>query len=82
MKITSFDRQNLKILRIEMDAALKTIGDKYGIMIRLGNISFLSESFKGKIEAFMIERREGLSDQEMRFLAGLKSDGYKFGFRE
>jgi len=39
-KMTSFTNPNLDLLRTEMDAALKAIGDKYGITMDTGNIRY------------------------------------------
>ncbi len=50
MTIKEFDKTNLKNLRADVDAAMGNIASKYGIAIRLGNISFLPEKATGKVE--------------------------------
>jgi len=39
-KITDFNKQNLKMLREELNAALKAVADKYEINIHVGNMTF------------------------------------------
>lgn len=51
MTIQTFDRSNLKTMRAEMDAALKTISEKYGVNFELGNIKFSSNEFSLKLSA-------------------------------
>lgn len=49
--ITKFDKEALKLLRIDIEAALAPIRDKYGLTdLHLGNISYNEYSFRGKIE--------------------------------
>lgn len=50
-KIQSFDKQTCRVLRDEIDAALKTIADKYSISLSIGNISFNAETFRTRLEA-------------------------------
>ncbi len=42
MTINAFDNSNLVALRSEINAALKAVGDKYGISIQAGNASYKS----------------------------------------
>ena len=58
-KITQFDKTNLKIIRQELDAALKTVGDKYGMNFRIGNIGYTHDSFKAKIESTLNDAKTG-----------------------
>ena len=51
MKITEFNRNNIKALRIEMDEALQTISKKYGIQIETGNASFSGNEVTFKVKA-------------------------------
>lgn len=50
MKITKFDKQNLQIVRKEVDIALKAISDKYGINLTIGNMSYADGRFTTKLE--------------------------------
>ena len=51
MKIEKFDKNVFKTLRPEIQAALDTIKDKFGVTIKLGNINFTGNEFTGKIIA-------------------------------
>lgn len=50
-KINTFDKQNLKSVRIDIDAALKTVADKYGIKLSIGTIRFDGNQFNTKLSA-------------------------------
>ena len=49
-KITTFDNNNLKGLRVEMDLALRAISNKYGITIKTGNASFSGNECTFKVK--------------------------------
>lgn len=51
MKISSFDRNTVKNLRNDIDAALATLSKKYGIEISAGNASFTSSNVTYKVQA-------------------------------
>jgi hypothetical protein len=48
--IKQFDRNNLKVLRADIDAALKAVGEKHGIVLTCGNASFLPTTATLKVE--------------------------------
>ena len=48
--ITTFDKNNLKGLRIEMDCVLRELSLKYGITIKTGNASFSSNECTFKVK--------------------------------
>lgn len=52
--IKQFDKVNLKVIRKDIDAALKEVMQKHGIDLSIGNISFSSGKFTtrltGKVE--------------------------------
>lgn len=50
-KFTSFDRQNLKALRSEMQAVLEKYGVKSGLEINVGNMSFDDAEVSIKVKA-------------------------------
>ncbi len=50
-KITSFNKQNLKALRPEIQAVLDMIKDEYGVKFEIGNIRFSSDEFTCKLTA-------------------------------
>ena len=49
-RITTFDNNNLKGLRVEMDLALRAISNKYGITIKAGNASFSGNECTFKVK--------------------------------
>lgn len=51
MKITTFDKATLKLLRAEMDEALAHVAAKRGITLRVGNMSYTAGTFTAKVEA-------------------------------
>ena len=53
-KITQFDRQSLRALRVDLDSAMASIASKYGIELSAGNISFTSETATIKVDAGII----------------------------
>lgn len=52
MEIETFDQKNLRLLRTEIDNALKSIADKYNIQIKAGNASYSSS---GETATFKLE---------------------------
>lgn len=54
MTINSFDEQNLTLIKADIDAAMKAIEAKHGIMLKLGGISFNTTSFNAKINAVLV----------------------------
>lgn len=51
MTIQNFDRQNLKQLRADMDAALAAVQAKHGITITMGSMRFSADRVTCKVEA-------------------------------
>lgn len=54
MKIKSIDRQTLKMLRPELEQALKALGEKYGLAFTAGNGSFGGDAGSMKININVI----------------------------
>lgn len=54
-KINQFDRQSLRALRADLDSAMATIANKYGIQLNAGNISFTSDTATIKVAAGIIK---------------------------
>lgn len=50
MKIKQFDVPTLKALRVEIDQALKAVGEKFDITLRAGNGSYTPETAHFKLE--------------------------------
>lgn len=49
-KVTTFNRQNIRQINAEMEAALKAIANKYGVEVNLGSIRFTGANFTTKIQ--------------------------------
>lgn len=62
MPIASFDKQNLKTIRADLDAALKSVEDKHGMKLSIGNIRFQSNSFKTSLTALLGEAATASSE--------------------
>lgn len=58
MNIKKFDKQNVNILREEINENLKAIGEKYGLELHLGNIRYSEEDFSGKLEVKVAKTEE------------------------
>lgn len=50
MTITQFDKSNIRALRIELNAAMQSVSDKYGVKIHAGNASFSSNEVTFKVK--------------------------------
>lgn len=57
MKTTKFTRDSLGEIRNDLMVAIKSVGDKYGIDLRIGSISFDSCSFKGNLKGSVIDEK-------------------------
>ena len=49
MKITSINRESLRLINNEIDKAIQAVGDKYGISIKTGNASFSPDTATTKV---------------------------------
>ena len=65
MPITSFDTTNLKIVRADLDAALKSVAEKHGMKLSVGNIKYSSDNFKVSLIG-LIGEAAGASDDTGR----------------
>ena len=81
--IKEFDKTNLKSIRLEIDRALASVGEKLGISLKTGNISYSSEAFHTKLEAFVVTKdASGKSPVEIKMMQELKKYGFMFGVDE
>lgn len=51
MKIETFNKENLRALRIAIDKALQTVNEEFGVKLNAANISFSQSSAKITLEA-------------------------------
>ena len=49
-KVTSFNRQNIRQINSELEAALKQVAEKYGLEVKLGNTRFSVDNFTTKVQ--------------------------------
>lgn len=79
-KLKQFDKPALKALRQEINAALESVAKKNGITLRLGNISYSSDTFRGKLEATIVTKDASgatLSKEQLDFQKNAKLLGFK-----
>lgn len=50
-KITAFTKQNLPLIRADIDGALAALEAKWGVSFKMGNITFGEKQFSGKLIA-------------------------------
>jgi hypothetical protein len=49
MTITQFNKSNIKALRVDLNEAMQSLSDKYGVKIHAGNASFSSNEVTFKV---------------------------------
>lgn len=70
MKITEFNRQNLKEMRAEINKALAPLSDKYGVVFGTGNIRFTRDEFTVKLTVGTVNEGAPAQGKEVKdFLA-------------
>lgn len=80
-KDTSIGKPFLRTIREEMNAALKSIADKHGLVMVVGKISYDTNSFKATVEAMLANKPEmkGVRPEEVPYFQGLQRDGHLYG---
>ena len=68
-----FNRSNLREIRADLETALKFVGEKHGISFDIGNISFMPENFRCKIEARTLTAKKSAPSG-----SGVVANGTKF----
>ncbi len=53
-KVTNFTRDNLRNIQTAINAALKEVGDQYGISLKAGGGSFTDSSFTTKVTGAVV----------------------------
>jgi len=64
-KSMKIDRANMENLRIEIEAALKTLGDKHGLIFKLGTGRYEVSGTGGRFTELTINQRSGDSDLDV-----------------
>jgi|GEM_PF-3201738 len=72
-------RDNLRVLRIEMNRALKSVGDKYNVEINAGNVSFTDKNASFKLQVALINE-DGIA--ETKEVQDFKAYSFSHGLPE
>lgn len=76
MKINQFDRTNLRAINEDIQSALKSVAEKYGINFRYKGTSFSANNATFKIEGSVISETGIVETKERR---DFKLFGYNYG---
>jgi hypothetical protein len=76
--ISSFDSNNLKQLRTEIDAALKTVQQKYGVRLSIGTISYDGVKATSRLTMIAVGDPTTAADPKATMLAKAQSDFNKY----
>jgi len=76
MKITEFNKTNLKTLRADIDAALAKVAADHGIDLQLGKISFDATSFSAPLKATVADLPLEKTKAGAQFLLYCKEYGF------
>lgn len=60
-KVKQFDKAFFKMIRAEVDAALKPLADKHGISLHMANVSFTNQTFTAKVEGAIVDSATGVA---------------------
>lgn len=50
-----FGKQNIKLLRDDIEDALKKLQEKHSVLMQLGNITFMDSKFTSRLNGILIE---------------------------
>jgi len=84
VELERFSKNVFKTMRTNIQFDLDKIADKYGISLRLGNISYQNYSFTSKIEGKILKGSANIEKEEFAKLAseyGFKPEDYGATFR-
>jgi hypothetical protein len=86
--INGFDRSNLSQLRLELEKALQTVGNQYGIVFGIGSIRFDEKTFTSKLSAAITSKTASNSSnarvdvRDVMYAEAVKKYGYRYGVAE
>lgn len=81
-KIESFDRTNLRMLRVEIDGAIADVLAKHGLKVNVGNISYSGQEFTTKVTVNVpgaVSRKDQQAESAFKMYAsmeGLKAEDF------
>jgi hypothetical protein len=79
-KVTTFNRQNIRQINAEMEAALTAIANKYGVDVKLGNTRFTGDNFTTKVQVATVGEsgitmsKEATDFDRYKTILGIKMD--------
>ena len=62
--MNDFNKQNLKVIRVAINTALREVEQAHGIKLNLGNISFDETTFRTKLEASIVNEAGIVEDRQ------------------
>lgn len=74
IKIAEFNKFTLRILRVDIDAALASVGAKHGIDLKAGNARFTADSASFKLECSFLNSDGKAETKEMIALKAYHPD--------
>ena len=80
----NFNKQNLSVLRADIDTALKSVELKHGIKFKLGNIRFGLQDFSARLECYGVDTNgdTDINVTEIKALKVLKERGLLYDVDE
>lgn len=64
MKVTNFDRSNLRQINAEIEQAMKAVAQKYGLQVKLGNTRFSNSNASSKFELMTVSESGAVMSKE------------------
>tara|TARA_R110000782_G_scaffold129368_1_gene220972 strand:- start:279 stop:674 length:396 start_codon:yes stop_codon:yes gene_type:complete len=78
MTITQFNKSNIRALRVELNEAMKSLSDKYGVKVHAGNASFSTNEVTFKLTLNVLNEN-GLALTQNAEYFELVKEGYGLG---
>lgn len=72
-------KQMFPQFRADLDAALKVLGDKYGVTMSLGTIRYSDNEFSGKLTAVSKEATGGVDEGNVKWRAAFLKNANRYG---
>jgi len=83
--VSAFDKNNLKTIRADVDAALAAVAKKHGITLSIGRITFTGETFTTKMTAVTNSKSAPgaatVNPEEVKYAKNFIADCTFYGFK-
>lgn len=77
-----FTKQNLPEVRADIAAALKQVGDKHGIALSIGHVSYTEDTFSTKLSAVSSNVTDNDGDSEnVKWKSNFLRTAFKYGLK-